>query len=444
MVNQMQTKLSSYKVVTYVMILSVLLGLAINVSMTSFRVPVEKAFSRVVYAEISVHVSQAVVTAYGDEGHGYAMTDSLGQYVISEGLKTGDYTISVFAPGYLQEEENVSVTVGETTSGVNFYLRLSGGISGQITEEGSELPIENVMIIAFDSAHDYGWMALTDNNGKYHIFTNLATGTYNVSALFPEGYVGTQVDGISVVAGVTTTGVDLQLERSGIISGRITSSIDDTPLEGTSVWATSDDDAYMGWAQTNATGHYRITSGLGTGTYEVMVMYGMSFDQAEDVSVVAGVETHLDFELDVSPPSPSGIITGKVTDTVGQAIEYATVTAQGPGSGYAQTDENGEYVISTGLSTGTYTVTAEAAGYLSQDVTGVSVTIGEVTPNIDFELAKIPPEQSGIISGTVIGDVDPIPEFQPAIILPLIMIITMLAVVLAKKKLPEKTHIRTG
>lgn len=424
------------------MILAFLLGLAVNVSVMSFRAPAEKALSGLVHAESGVAVPQAMVMADGEEGYGSAMTDSQGQYTISEGLKTGNYTVSVIAPGYLTEEmKNVSATVGETTSGVDFYLTLSGGISGRITDAETGLAIENIMIYAFTSGDLYGWWAMTNSNGEYHIYTNLATGTYNVSALFPEGYVGKSVEGIPVTAGITTTDVDLTLERSGIISGRITSSFDSTPLEGASVVATSDDETYMGWAQTNATGHYRITSGLGTGTYEVMAMYGMSFDYAEDVNVVAGEETRLDFELTVSPPPPSGIITGKVTDTFGEPIEDATVTAQGSGSGYAQTDENGEYIISTGLSTGTYTVTAAAAGYLAQEVTDVAVTEGEVTPNVNFELAKIPPEQSAAISGTVMGDPDPIPEFQyPIIALLVATLIAVVLVKLAKPKLKMRLH----
>ena len=63
----------------------------------------------------------------GSEGSGYAVTDSSGHYSISEGLKTGTYTVSVFAVGYLTyQTPNVNVSVGQTTAGISFDLQLSG------------------------------------------------------------------------------------------------------------------------------------------------------------------------------------------------------------------------------------------------------------------------------------------------------------------------------
>ncbi|MFP3985476.1 MAG: hypothetical protein ACLFU9_05875, partial [Candidatus Bathyarchaeia archaeon] len=73
--------------------------------------------------------------------------------------------------------------------------------------------------------------------------------------------------------------------------------------------------------------------------------------------------------------------------------------------------------------------------------TDVAVTEGEVTPNVNFELAKIPPEQSAAISGTVMGDPDPIPEFQyPIIALLVATLIAVVLVKLAKPKLKMRLH----
>jgi hypothetical protein len=119
----------------------------------------------------------------------------------------------------------------------------------------------------------------------------------------------------------------------------------------------------------------------------------------------------------MTPPSPSGIITGKVTDTSnGNPIENATVTATGlGGSGSAETDSNGDYVISSGLGTGTYSVTANAPGYLDLQKTSISVTVNVVTPNVNFQLSKVPFEQSGTITGTITGAPGAVPEFQTPI-----------------------------
>lgn len=431
----MQSGLLGHKLIADVMIFAILFSLAVHVSMIGVSISPRRVFSGVVYASPGVPVSGAMVVASGSEGSGFATTNSLGEYTITEGLKTGNYTVSVIAQGYLYEEiENVSVTVGHETSNINFYLHLSGGISGRVTDAISGTPLQNILVVASTTdGGTYGWSAVTDANGNYHIITNLATGTYNVTAVLPEGHVMKSVGGIAVTAGVEVTGIDLALERSGIISGRVTATPSGAPLGNATVYAASEDGGYAGFAQTNATGYYRMSSELGTGTYTVTAMYGMSFGEpVTGVNVVAGTETpNINIAIPVSPPPPSGIISGKVTDMSGQPIPNALVTAQGPaGSGEAHTDGNGNYVISSGLGTGTYTVIASATGYSPKNVTGVSVTVGEVTSNIDFQLLRIPPEESGRISGTVQGDENPIPEFQYPIAL--LLVVTLVAVALTK------------
>jgi len=436
--NKMHGGLFRQRLIAEAMISALLLSLLVHVCITSISNSSRRVFSGVVYADPGVPVPGAMVMASGSEGYGYATTNSLGQYIITEGLKTGTYNVSVIADGYLHETvEGVSVTVGQETQNINFYLSRSGGISGRVTDDVSRVPLQNIVIMASTTGGGtYGGQAVTDASGNYRIITNLATGTYNVTALLPEGYIMKTVSGIAVTAGAEVTGVDLALKRSGIISGRVTATPSGAPLEGAMITATSDDEKYVGITQTNATGYYRISSGLGTGTYTVTAFYsiGFGFGQVTGVDVIAGLETpNIDFTLAVPPPSPSGIISGRVTEMDGDPIQDALVTAQGSeGFGETRTDENGDYVISQGLGTGTYTVFASDTGYSMQNVSGVSVTVGQVTPNINPQLPKIPSEQSGRISGTVQGDENPIPEF-PTILLVPFFVATTLIVVLATK-----------
>jgi len=424
------------KVIADVMIFAILFSFTAYISMTGFSTSFRRNFSGIVYGDPGVSVSGAIVMASGPEGYGFATTNSLGQYSINEGLKTGTYTVSVIKEGYLNAKmENVAVTVGQETPNINFYLSLSGGISGRVTDAVSELPLQNIIIVASTTGGEtFGWSAVTDANGNYRIITNLATGTYNVTAVFPEGHIMNTISGIAVTAGVEVTGVNLVLERSGIISGRVTATPTGTPLGNATVYAASEDGGYVGFAQTNATGYYRISSGLGTGTYTVTAIYGMSFGgPVTGVNVVAGSEiSNINIAIPVSPPPPSGMISGKVTDISVQPIPNALVTAQGPaGFGEAHADQNGNYIISSGLGTGAYMVTASAPGYSSQSVSGVSVTVGEVTPNVNFQLSRIPPAQSGRVSGTVQGDENPIPEFQYPIAI--LLVVTLVAAVVAKR-----------
>lgn len=443
----MQNNSFRCKLAVHAMISLLLLSLIICFSSMIIPTKLTKS-SGVVYASPGVPVYNAMVMAYGPNGYGFATTNPSGQYSIATGLLTGTYTVQVVAPGYLvAKKENVAVTAGQETSNINFYLSASGGISGRVTDAVSGAPLKSIMVVAFPSSgsEEYGWTAITDANGYYSIITNLNTGTYNVSVIFPEGYVPKTTGGIAVTAALEVKGINFALDRSGIISGRITATPSGVPLLNATVMATSEDGKYFGYGQTNVTGHYRISSGLGTGKYMVMATSGTSYGFIMDINVVAGAETkNVDIAIAVSPPPPSGTITGKVTDSSGNPIADALVTADGPaGHGVAHTDKNGNYIIASGLGTGTYTVTASAPGYNDAQISGIRVTVNQVTSNVNFQLTPIPPAQSGRISGTVQGDENVIPEFQSPLIILLATtayILILTKVLRTKAKRYERIH----
>jgi hypothetical protein len=399
------------------LIFAIVFGFAAQICM--FSVASKRNLAGVVYGANDLPVAGAGVFASGLNGSGYAVTDSSGQYSISEGLKAGTYNVSVLAVGYVTNQTgNVQVTVGHTTSGINFDLQLSGGISGTVTDAVDGTPLGGVIVFAYETGGGtHKCVATTASDGTYLLATDLATGSYNVSVVFPEGHISSS-SVQAVTAGAEVKNVNFALERSGIISGTVTAPGGE-PLNNITVIASSISGApYFGYALTNATGYYRITSGLATDTYTVMAISisgGIPTENFTTASVTAGLETSdVDIILPITPPSPSGIITGQVTDaSSGKPIAYAEVDATGPGGyGSTTTDSNGNYAISSGLGTGTYNVTASALGYQDQLKTGVSVTVGSVTPGVNFQLSRIPSSQSGTITGTVTGASGAIPEFQ--------------------------------
>lgn len=364
-----------------------------------------------------------------------AFTDVNGDYLVNTNLATGTFNVTASSTGHIVKTvSGITVTAGVETKNVDLTLEKSGTISGTVTDSISSAPLESVIISASTAGGISGGYTITNASGKYSINTNLATGTYNVSAWFPDLHLSKTVSGIAITAGAETT-ADLALDRSGIISGRVTQSPGGQPVAGASVVASSGGFAYFGSAQTNTTGYYSIASGLGTGTYTVIASFGMAFNMTYGVSVVAGSETSVDMALIIVP---SGTIAGRVTNSTGSPIQFATVDAEGAdGSGHATTDANGNYTISSGLGTGTYTVNASATGYSMMSVSGVNVIVDQVTSNVNFQLSALP---SGRISGTVEAEFPVIPEFPQSIFV-FLMVASLIAVASTRLRNAKAKHI---
>ncbi|HTY75389.1 MAG TPA: carboxypeptidase-like regulatory domain-containing protein [Candidatus Nanoarchaeia archaeon] len=342
-------------------------------------------------------ISGTGVVAYNSTGSSNfgGFTNSSGNYLINTNLQTGTYIVGTYyAPGYISKNiTGVSVTTGSITSNVNIALSRSGIITGTVRDAVTNAPLSGIFVTEVSSTGDSTAFSTTNSSGMYLLNTDLTTGVYNVTVYFPTNYLSTTVSGVAVTAGSTTT-QNLALNPSGVITGTITNTLNGQPVSGVSVSATSGN--FFGFATTDNNGKYNITSGLGTGTYQVFAFYGVSFNQT--TAVVTAGQTTANVNLQVTA-QPSGTITGQVKDSHGNPLSDASVSAQSlTNSGSTTTDSNGNYIINTGLSTGVYNVTASLTGYTTQTQTGVAVTVNQVTPNINFVLTAIP---SGRISGYV-------------------------------------------
>ena len=308
----------------------------------------------------------------------------------------------VFAEGYtVGEVTGVRVVEGQETAGVEVKLGKSGIISGLVKEKETGKPVPGVIVLAYQPDGMYGFFGVTGNDGRYRIANNLASGTYNVAPLFPKGYVWATTDAkaVTVTAGLETSNVDFELEKSGIISGFVVYS-DGAPAPNATVIAYSDSE-YLGSAMTGYDGAFRIDSGLGTGTYMVMA-YGdglFTFEPVE-VDVEAGKETS---GVRLTLPGvgrPWCVVAGRVTDIRGSPLEDATVYSEGF---TASTDEDGRYTLTVRLPIGVteaqLTVSAHMPGYLEQSKT-VRVEAGKTTSGVDFALPRVP---SGTLKGRVLG-----------------------------------------
>ena len=358
----------------------------------------------------AVPVPGALVEASGSGGSGSSTSDSQGAYNITSFLNTGNYSVTVSSIGYIDTTvDDIEVTAGSETTNVDVILPVSGGISGTITDATSSTPLTNVYVTAANETGDmeYGSGNFTDSNGNYQIVTNLATGIYNVTAYFANGYLMKEITGVSVTAGEWTSNVDIGLDRSAVINGTVTDSVSSMPLEDILVYAVNEDGDYVDSDVTDSSGQYILNNDIVSGTYNVTAPFpaGHLANTVSGVAVTVGMQYTVNMSLD-----PSGLISGMVVNNANDAplADVSIVAISGDYFGSATTDESGNYQITDGLGTGTYQVFAYYGSDFSL-VSDVDVTQGMETSGIDFGF-DVP--SSGIISGQVTdaGTGDPIED----------------------------------
>ena len=241
-----------------------------------------------------------MVTVYQSDGSGgwdyvdEASTAADGTYDIG-GLHTGSYRVEFqdWSGEYLDEcyndkpsldaADDVPVTAGQTTSGIDAALAVAGHITGTVTGGGGAL--EDVSVAAYVSDGSGGWeqvsYASTDASGAYDL-GGLHTGSYRVwfspedqadyylDECYNDKPTLDAADDVPVTAGQTTSGIDATLAAAGHITGTVTGG--GGALEDVSV-TVYEPDGSGGWEQvsyvyTDASGAYDL-GGLDTGSYRV-------------------------------------------------------------------------------------------------------------------------------------------------------------------------------
>jgi hypothetical protein len=379
---------------------------------------------------------------------GSAQTQSDGTYLVS-GMDSGSYLVRAISTGAIYAEEfyenanhknaatTVNVSSGQTTAGINFNLELSGSISGLITDAGTEQPIENLTVFAYDySSVEFVRTNRTLSDGSYSII-GLPPGNYRVKVggvgtSYPQKYFDNThswnaAASVALEQGQPITGININLCKAGNISGVVTDSSNGQPIEGITICARDDSIGFNGCGtQTQSDGSYQFTN-LPAGEFKVSgydpensyarKYYNGSYspDSATSVVVISNQTTaNINMALE-----KGGAIVGSIFDNNSQPIAdvWVLVYADPCWENFVandKTDSKGNFNLSPIPAGGVY-IYAQANYYEQRyivnewwdgsdgeldckNATAFNVTPGQTSSGVNFSL-----EFGGSISGSVTG-----------------------------------------
>lgn len=234
----------------------------------------------------AVTLSPLAGAAVWAEGFLWAQSDAAGVYRFPS-VPTGTYEVAVEVEGYEPAAQMVDVAAGQTTA-ADFALLaeglVRGAMEGHVTDAATSAAIAGATVSA-------GSETTTTAADGYYLLSDLAPGSYSVTAAAEHHQSVTQTD--VVVAPGGTTVVDLELVPSpGSISGTVTDDATGAPVPGASVRCGSVIDG------TGVGGDYLLV-GVPPGSGLAITVSAPRYSSAtvEDVTVAAEQTTTVDVAL---------------------------------------------------------------------------------------------------------------------------------------------------
>jgi hypothetical protein len=368
----------------------------------------------------------AQVFAYGlneDHPSETAMTDRSGHYTLH--VVVGQYQIKAEAMRFVSLWYNnvperaqatvVAVTDSVNPTGIDFLLSHQGpppppppppppvsGISGNVTDAVTNLPIHGAMVTAINSNNRWmHFMGRTDSLGAYLIGAH--PGEYIVQASARDYNSLEYPTHVTVPESTIVSDIDFAL--TAIVYGSISGTVTDTTgavVTGAFIEARKLGMPYTLHTRTDSTGAYTLVHVM-AGNYRVRAYKPGYIPGAypDSVVVAAGqAVTGINIVMGVVPPPFNGTIAGLVTDdSTGAPVAHAAVVAIGgePHNRwrfrYTFTNDDGTYLLD-GLSQVPYKVFCAARGYVGEFYNNVRNfdDATPVTPNatgINFGLAPL-------------------------------------------------------
>jgi hypothetical protein len=336
----------------------------------------------VVDSVTSEPVPGVVVTAVWNVGLS-AVTGPTGQYELTQVIPQ-EVAVITTKRGFVSHETVVTLAEHEVRDHDIDIVRLTGSISGQVTDSGSGLPIPGVSVRA-RLGDDIASAAMTGGDGRY-VLSGLYPGTsYDVHAA-RAGYSADSENPLTdIAAGVVDADFTL-LECVGVITGFVLDGGDGEPLSGVSV--TADNGlGHFGTTTSAEDGSFTIDELAEIGVYDVTAsLYGYFDAVAYDVES-GGEALTLDMPRNFArlagtlSPRGDGVELGE-TQIVATNIAFA---------GHSQTaipDALGAYEIME-LKPGSYVLSVSGGTHLGTPAqTSLAAGEGEFVSGVDFTVER--------------------------------------------------------
>ena len=330
-----------------------------------------------------------------------AMTDGEGNFSIFN-VPQATYTLRFISSGYMAKMvDNVvlfseSDTVNpEITVATQKLIRNVGSIEGFAVRDG-ETDNSGITLRLEQENSTVNLSATTATNGYFRI-DEVPPGTYRVLASY-AGYLSQASGYVSVTAAnLTTVAEKLELAQNiGTINGSVSLS-ESTQKGGINISITGLDSERRYSAVTAEDGTFRRN--VSAGRYEVSAFYPGYNGISTEVSVMQGMSVQVDLG---ALSSAYGTVSGRIVleGSVDASGVVVTITDSSDSSRHYSTvtDAQGTYLITGIASAGSYLIECTKDGYLKNNSSSVSVSMGVVSSASEITMKSLTSKITGSAS----------------------------------------------
>ncbi|MBI5361374.1 MAG: carboxypeptidase regulatory-like domain-containing protein [Planctomycetes bacterium] len=252
----------------------------------------------------------------------FTLSDENGNYII-EGLMDATYMLWAQSDDYINEEKS---NIAVNTAGVDFMLKIGGGIDGRITPSAGDADVTAIIQTKRMFA---GWFSGKDgvvaDDGSFSI-NGLPEGSYIVQASAP-GYKNALITDVSVSLNSRAAGIVLELEKGGLIKGRVVDKTTGNPVTYGNLTIKRTDGILFakGIHKEFSEGNFSF-DGLDDGIYNITVDASGYVNKKSSDIIISGTNSvdNIVMELEEKTERIAGVVLDKNT---GEPVSGAVITA---------------------------------------------------------------------------------------------------------------------